>query len=123
MSLSQRRASTPKTRSRTKVLSVAERRVYQREQAQLHGLSPVGDVPSRSERRPPPAAERAPTTLRPALAQALKRMGLTWPTTTKQVNAKFGRLSLEKHPDQGGTNQQMRQLLQDRRLILSALAA
>ena len=50
-------------------------------------------------------------------------MDLTWPTTVRKVNARFSQLSLRKHPDKGGTNQQMRQLLTDRSTILNALAS
>lgn len=108
--------------------TLAERRAYARQQAALHGLSPrsaPASSGSSSSRRagPPPKSSRPTKRAQPtALAQSLERMGLTWPTTAKQVNARFATLSLKKHPDMGGTNQQMRTLLLDRSTILDELA-
>lgn len=57
------------------------------------------------------------------LRAALDRFGLDWPTTQKKVGARFSELASRKHPDKGGSNQQMKLLIQDRKLILSAIAS
>lgn len=69
------------------------------------------------------ARKRAEPPKRPRnrLAEALDRMGLQWPTTTKQVATRFAQLSDRRSGVD--SNQQMRMLLQDRSLILSAIAA
>lgn len=130
MAAIQRRTSKQLARSgpHAALGTAAERRAYSAQQANLHGLS----VPSskhrgggasstssgggRSSSRP---RSKAPEQ---SLDKALKNMDLTWPTTVRKVNARFSQLSLRKHPDKGGTNQQMRQLLIDRSTILNELA-
>lgn len=50
--------------------------------------------------------------------QAAARMGLTWPWTQEQVQRAFRARALCTHPDHGGTNAQMHQLILDRDLLL-----
>jgi len=132
MAAIQRRTSKQLARSgpHAALGTAAERRAYSAQQANLHGLS----VPSSKHRggvgggsstssgggRSSRARSKAPEQ---PLDKALKNMDLTWPTTVRKVNARFSQLSLRKHPDKGGTNQQMRQLLTDRSTILNALAS
>lgn len=133
MAAIQRRTSKQLARSgpHAALGTAAERRAYSAQQANLHGLSVpsskhrggVGGGSSTSSgggRSSSRARSKAPEQ---PLDKALKNMDLTWPTTVRKVNARFSQLSLRKHPDKGGTNQQMRQLLTDRSTILNALAS
>lgn len=54
--------------------------------------------------------------------QAAVRMGVTWPWTPKQVQQAFRQRALRAHPDHGGTDTRMRELVADRDLLLERVA-
>lgn len=110
------RAASSTRRSKSRASKSEPRRLEASRTSSAHGLG-AGD--SRSPFLLGAGQERKlPSNLR----AALDRMGLDWPTTQKKVGARFSELALKKHPDRGGSNQQMKVLVQDRKIILSAIA-
>jgi hypothetical protein len=50
--------------------------------------------------------------------QAAARLGVTWPWTPEQVQQAFRQRALRAHPDHGGTDARMRELVTDRDILL-----
>lgn len=61
-----------------------------------------------------------------AMDESVTRMasllGLTWPATAAEIEIAFRKKALVTHPDQGGTDQAMDELVQARRVLLQKLS-
>jgi hypothetical protein len=53
--------------------------------------------------------------------QAAARLGVTWPWTKEELQHAFRTRALRDHPDHGGTNARMTQLITDRDLLLERI--
>lgn len=80
-------------------------------------------------RTPPPTPRPTPPPARPSrdpqptLAEAFVFFGLAPGATAAEIRRAFAKLALKHHPDQGGTNEQMRWLVLCRDCLLRAATA
>lgn len=66
---------------------------------------------------------RSKRSAEPSVTQMASLLGIAWPATVDQIESAFRKRALVIHPDQGGTDEAMRELVQARKGLLQKLSA
>jgi hypothetical protein len=77
--------------------------------------------PPRSRSRPQPPPAPPPPTREERIRAAAKVLGVSWPATREQVTKAFRKAVLKSHPDLGGTDAAVKEVIKARDELLAAV--